>query len=121
MTDKSNRFEFDVVFEESATQELVYSEISPAIMSVLQGFNVCIFAYGQTGTGKTYTMEGPPENRGVNYRALAELVSQQALLAQDHTVELKVPCTALTFESCTKKLSLLSLLGNPDKHYGNLQ
>jgi kinesin family protein C2/C3 len=39
----------------------------------MDGFNVCIFAYGQTGTGKTFTMEGIPENRGVNYRALEEL------------------------------------------------
>ena len=31
------------------------------------------FAYGQTGTGKTFTMEGTPENRGVNYRTLEEL------------------------------------------------
>lgn len=43
------------------------------VKSVLDGFNVCIFAYGQTGTGKTFTMEGTPENRGVNYRTLEEL------------------------------------------------
>jgi len=40
---------------------------------VLDGYNVCIFAYGQTGTGKTFTMEGTEENRGVNYRTLEEL------------------------------------------------
>lgn len=39
----------------------------------MDGYNVCIFAYGQTGTGKTFTMEGTPENRGVNYRTLKEL------------------------------------------------
>lgn len=43
------------------------------VMSVLDGYNACIFAYGQTGTGKTFTMEGTPENRGVNYRTLEEL------------------------------------------------
>jgi len=41
--------------------------------SVLDGFNVCIFAYGQTGTGKTFTMEGTEQNRGVNYRTLEQL------------------------------------------------
>ncbi|KAJ0587508.1 putative minus-end-directed kinesin ATPase [Helianthus annuus] len=34
---------------------------------------MCIFAYGQTGTGKTFTMEGTAENGGVNYRTLKEL------------------------------------------------
>jgi kinesin family protein C2/C3 len=43
----------------------------------LDGYNVCIFAYGQTGTGKTFTMEGSPENRGVNYRTLDELFSRE--------------------------------------------
>ncbi len=32
-----------------------------------------LFAYGQTGAGKTHTMEGPPGDHGVNYRALEEL------------------------------------------------
>lgn len=40
---------------------------------MLDGYNVCVFAYGQTGTGKTFTMEGTPENRGVNYRTLEKL------------------------------------------------
>lgn len=43
------------------------------VVSVLDGYNVCIFAYGQTGTGKTFTMEGSEHNRGVNYRTLQQL------------------------------------------------
>lgn len=43
------------------------------VISVLDGYNVCIFAYGQTGTGKTFTMEGTEQNRGVNYRTLEQL------------------------------------------------
>ncbi|CAD6333888.1 unnamed protein product [Miscanthus lutarioriparius] len=66
-------FKFDHVFGPEDDQEAVFSETVPVVRSVMDGFNVCIFAYGQTGTGKTFTMEGIPENRGVNYRALEEL------------------------------------------------
>jgi Cdc6-like AAA superfamily ATPase len=34
----------------------VFTEVEPIIKSVLDGYNACIFAYGQTGTGKTFTM-----------------------------------------------------------------
>lgn len=53
--------------------EDVFADTAPVVVSVLDGYNVCIFAYGQTGTGKTFTMVGTPENRGVNYRTLEEL------------------------------------------------
>lgn len=51
----------------------VFVDASPMVISVLDGYNVCIFAYGQTGTGKTFTMEGTEKNRGVNYRTLEQL------------------------------------------------
>ncbi|KAI9393965.1 hypothetical protein POPTR_005G031850v4 [Populus trichocarpa] len=59
--------------------EAVFVQTKPIVASVLDSYNVCIFTYGQTGTGKTFTMEGSPENRGVNYRTLDELfgVSQE--------------------------------------------
>ncbi|KAL6894004.1 hypothetical protein ACP4OV_008102 [Aristida adscensionis] len=66
-------FKFDRVFGPGDNQETVFSETAPVVRSAMDGYNVCIFAYGQTGTGKTFTMEGVPENRGVNYRALEEL------------------------------------------------
>ncbi|KAK3135685.1 hypothetical protein QOZ80_5BG0422170 [Eleusine coracana subsp. coracana] len=66
-------FRFDHVFGPEDSQEAVFAETVPVVRSVMDGYNVCIFAYGQTGTGKTFTMEGVPENRGVNYRALEEL------------------------------------------------
>jgi kinesin family protein C2/C3 len=56
----------------------VFADTAPVVVSVLDGFNVCIFAYGQTGTGKTFTMEGCVGNRGVNYRTLEELFSVAA-------------------------------------------
>ncbi|CAM0870939.1 unnamed protein product [Alopecurus aequalis] len=66
-------FKFDRVYTPKDDQAEVYADASPLVTSVLDGYNVCIFAYGQTGTGKTFTMEGTEKNRGVNYRTLEEL------------------------------------------------
>ena len=48
------------MFGELAPQDEVYAAVGAGLVNeVLQGFNATIFAYGQSGTGKTYTMEGP--------------------------------------------------------------
>lgn len=78
LTVKSNgapkkTFKFDAVFGPLANQADVFEDTAPFAASVLDGYNVCIFAYGQTGTGKTFTMEGTDEARGVNFRTLEEL------------------------------------------------
>ncbi|CAK0859215.1 unnamed protein product, partial [Prorocentrum cordatum] len=53
-------FAFDRVFPPEASQEDVYDYAArPTVNSVLRGFNGTVFAYGQTSSGKTYTMEGP--------------------------------------------------------------
>jgi kinesin family protein 11 len=49
------------VFSPEASQEKLFKQaIVPIVQEVMEGFNCTIFAYGQTGTGKTYTMEGGP-------------------------------------------------------------
>ncbi|ORX90444.1 kinesin-domain-containing protein [Basidiobolus meristosporus CBS 931.73] len=58
--DKNSRpYAFDRTFGPEADQSLLYNSIvEPFLGEVLNGYNCTIFAYGQTGTGKTYTMEG---------------------------------------------------------------
>ena len=52
-------FSFDMTFQPGCLQENVFKMAAlPIIQSVLSGYNGTIFAYGQTGTGKTHTMEG---------------------------------------------------------------
>ena len=50
---------FDAVYTNAFTQRDVYNQsIRPLVNSVIAGFNGTIFAYGQSGTGKTYSMSG---------------------------------------------------------------
>ena len=56
-------FTYDATFAPNCQQGSVFEETAlPIIESVLQGYNGTIFAYGQTGTGKTFTMEGVTDN-----------------------------------------------------------
>lgn len=82
-------FEYDQVFGSESSQEDVFKEIQPLIISALDGYRTCIFAYGQTGSGKTYTMEGTYENPGVNYRALNELFNEKNKRIQE-TIKFEV-------------------------------
>ncbi|KAK9291941.1 hypothetical protein L1049_019893 [Liquidambar formosana] len=72
-------FGFDKVFPQEASQEDVFVEAEPILKSALDGYNVCILAYGQTGTGKTFTMDGTNDQPGIVLRALKELFLQASL------------------------------------------
>ena len=74
-----HRFTFDYVFDLDSTQDEVYNMTAKTpVLSMLEGYNSTIFAYGQTGTGKTYTMEGftynsNDPNRGIIPRSIDEI------------------------------------------------
>ena len=63
------RFNFDRIFPPSSTQQDIYSfGVKGIIDSVLDGYNGTVLAYGQTSSGKTYTMQGEmgsEETRGI--------------------------------------------------------
>jgi kinesin family protein 4/21/27 len=56
-------FVFDRVFGEDVTQEGVWEYVQESVNAFLQGYNVSVLAYGQSGSGKSYTMgtSGPAE------------------------------------------------------------
>lgn len=55
----TKKFTFDRAFGMDSKQFEVYSAVvAPLIEEVLSGYNCTVFAYGQTGTGKTHTMVG---------------------------------------------------------------
>ncbi|TMW46324.1 hypothetical protein DOY81_008594 [Sarcophaga bullata] len=68
---------FDNVFDwESSQLDLYVDTARPIVEKVLEGYNGTILAYGQTGTGKTYTMSGYPESpqtKGIIPNAFAHI------------------------------------------------
>jgi hypothetical protein len=75
--DAQKTFTFDMVYDMNSRQAEIYKETAyPIVESVMEGFNGTIFAYGQTGTGKTHTMEGklePEDMRGIMPRAFQHI------------------------------------------------
>ncbi|PKU42397.1 kinesin-like protein kifc3 isoform x1 [Limosa lapponica baueri] len=96
---KQVSFELDKVFPPQASQEEVFQEIQALVTSCIDGYNVCIFAYGQTGAGKTYTMEGTPANPGINQRALQLLFSEVRGKAADWDYAISVSAAEIYNEA----------------------
>ncbi|PNW85905.1 hypothetical protein CHLRE_03g200600v5 [Chlamydomonas reinhardtii] len=81
---KDHTFAYDRVFGPDSSQESVFSAVSELVQSALDGFHVCIFSYGQTGAGKTHTMQGgeSPNARGIIPRAVEKILSQARKLEE---------------------------------------
>ncbi|OMJ87327.1 hypothetical protein SteCoe_11015 [Stentor coeruleus] len=70
------RFTFDQVFPPTASQEKVYEISAKQIVNaVMQGFNGTILAYGQTSSGKTFTMSGSSLDDEVNMGIIPRMVT----------------------------------------------
>jgi hypothetical protein len=83
-------FMFDQCFQPHSTQENVFEETQNLIQSAIDGYNVCIFTYGQTGAGKTHTMYGNIEMPGIAPRAMSELF--RLVEENRQTLQTKVRC-----------------------------
>ncbi|CAM8919541.1 unnamed protein product [Rhodiola kirilowii] len=116
-------FAFDKVFGPSSKQRDLYNQaVSSIVNEVLEGYNCTIFAYGQTGTGKTYTMEGEakkkngdmPSDAGVIPRAVQQIFD--LLEAQCAEYSMKVTFLELYNEEITDLLAVEeSSKANDDK------
>lgn len=51
--------------------EVYNAVVRPLLGEVLDGYNCTVFAYGQTGTGKTFTMEGTDNDRLLHWQAVS--------------------------------------------------
>ncbi|XP_071632638.1 protein claret segregational-like [Temnothorax longispinosus] len=75
---KYNKFTFNKIFTPEASQEEVFKELFSLVQLALEGYtNVCVFAYGQASSGKTYTMEGKYETEGMLPRTVRYILDRK--------------------------------------------
>ena len=87
---KEHQFFFDYVFGPSATQEEIYQNTTQKLLpGILEGFNATVFAYGATGSGKTYTMLGTINKEGIMTRSIRDLF-QLVNKRNDNEVKIEV-------------------------------
>ncbi|KAM7353936.1 CENP-meta isoform 2-T2 [Cochliomyia hominivorax] len=74
---QTDPYYFDHIFDQDATNQDIFDKMAKQIVhSAIQGFNGTIFAYGQTSSGKTYTMMGDDDNPGVMVLAAKEIFKE---------------------------------------------
>eukprot|EP01029_Cantina_marsupialis_P004566 TRINITY_DN1463_c1_g3_i1.p1 TRINITY_DN1463_c1_g3~~TRINITY_DN1463_c1_g3_i1.p1 ORF type:complete len:1366 (+),score=478.60 TRINITY_DN1463_c1_g3_i1:113-4210(+) len=110
-------FTFDAVYDIDSLQKSVYDDTGyPLVESVMNGYNGTMFAYGQTGCGKTHTMQGkdePPEMRGIIpnsfvhiFENITSTPDKEFLIRCAYTEIYNEEVRDLLGKDCTKKLDL---------------
>ncbi|KAJ5814698.1 hypothetical protein N7474_006475 [Penicillium riverlandense] len=100
-------FQFNAVYDSDASQqELFDAEVAPTIKHLFNGFDVTIFAYGVTGTGKTHTMRGGKSlaDRGVIPRMLSGIYRRSRKIEKDSDGETKVQVSLSYYEIYNDKV-----------------
>lgn len=113
-------FTFDRIFQSHSTQKDIYEDLSGLIQSSLNATSTTILAYGQTRSGKTYTMEGPHDTSeatmGLIPRGMLQLfqsVKEMERRGWSHTME--VQCLEIQSEN------IYDLLGPEGTHANKVQ
>ncbi|PNY25209.1 Kinesin-like protein [Tolypocladium capitatum] len=100
-------FAFNGVYDRSTSQETLFTaEVQPHLKSLFQGFDVTIFAYGVTGTGKTHTMRGGLKlaERGVIPRLLSGVFRRGKKMMRDTQGSTTVRVTLSYYEIYNDKV-----------------
>lgn len=90
---KRKTYAFDKVYGQYSTQKDVFrATVKPAVDEALAGYNCTVFAYGQTGTGKTYTMQGElspdHENAGIVPRSVRYIFDSLQSMQGEYSVKI---------------------------------
>ena len=89
------KFNFDRVYSLECDSQLIYKEMcKDVVSSALEGYNGSIFMYGQTTSGKTFTMLGSPNNPGILPCVLRDIFLKiKKIKKENENIEFKVYCS----------------------------
>ncbi|KIY03187.1 uncharacterized protein Z520_01654 [Fonsecaea multimorphosa CBS 102226] len=94
-------FQFNSVYEQHATQQEIFdAEVAPTVKHLFLGYDVTIFAYGSTGTGKTHTMRGGKSlaDRGMIPRLLSSIYRKSRAIEKSSNGETTVEVSMSYYE-----------------------
>nr|KAK5445670.1 hypothetical protein LTR18_003589 [Exophiala xenobiotica] len=94
-------FQFNSVYEQDATQQEIFdTEVAPTVKHIFLGYDVTIFAYGSTGTGKTHTMRGGKSlaDRGMIPRLLSNIYRKSRAIEKSSNGETTVAVSMSYYE-----------------------
>ncbi|KAL1964009.1 hypothetical protein VTN77DRAFT_7555 [Rasamsonia byssochlamydoides] len=100
-------FQFNAVYGPDTTQQEIFdAEVAPTVKHLFNGFDVTIFAYGVTGTGKTHTMRGGKSlaDRGVIPRLLSSIYRRSRKIEKDSEGATKVEISMSYYEIYNDKV-----------------
>ena len=87
---REQRYFFDRIYNQYVSTQQVYDGcIKHLIDSVIKGYNATVFAYGTTGSGKTYTMTGTQDTPGIMYLIVEDMFKKIGQV-KDKNFELRV-------------------------------
>lgn len=70
---REQRYVFDQIFKDATNEQVYQGTAASQVPLALQGINACVFAYGPTGSGKTYTMLGSDGDPGIAILVISDL------------------------------------------------
>ncbi|KEF62855.1 uncharacterized protein A1O9_00828 [Exophiala aquamarina CBS 119918] len=109
-------FQFNSVYgQESTQQEIFDAEVTPTVKHLFLGYDVTIFAYGSTGTGKTHTMRGGKslQERGMIPRLLSSIYRKSRALEKSSHGETSVQVSMSYYEIYNDRV--FDLFDGPEK------
>ncbi|KAF2237278.1 kinesin-domain-containing protein [Viridothelium virens] len=113
---ESFSFQFNSVYDQESTQQSIFdNEVSPTVKHLFNGFDVTIFAYGVTGTGKTHTMRGGKSlaERGVIPRLLSSIYRRTRKIEKDSAGQTRADVSMSYYEIYNDRVH--DLFESPEK------